>query len=116
MFLYYETSIYQDLGRFDEAVRTAERALLLAPINWDAEYTRITSLLASGERQLAQSAVSRLKSRTASGFNPLSAYGDAIFPQSVTNAITLTSNASLQGLSYNEGLRLVLEDLGWNTD
>lgn len=114
-FLYFEAAIYQDLSRFEEAVAAARMSLLLSSVNYDSEYVKITSLYASGEQQLARTALAELKARTPSDFQPVSGY-DEPFPQSITANVKLASGASLQGLRYNEGLRLVLEDLGWRTE
>jgi TolB-like protein len=114
-FLYFEAAIYQDLGRFGDAVDVANKAVLLSALNFDAEFVKITALYASGQRDLAQAAVARLKSSGQPGFRPVSAF-DHQFADAVANNVTLESGASLHGLSYNEGLRLVFQDLGWVDD
>ena len=111
-FLYFEAAIYQDLGDFDKAVVAAKKSLLLAPINYDSEYVKITSLFASGERLLAQAALTKLRAKTPGDFKPSSGWAQP-FPQSVANKVTLASGVSLQELNYNEGLLLIFADLGW---
>ncbi len=111
-FLYFEAAIYQDLGDFDKAVVAAKKSLLLSPINYDSEYVKIASLFASGERLLAQTALTKLRVRTPEDFKPSSGWAQP-FPQSVADNVTLANGVSLQELNYNEGLRLMFEDLGW---
>jgi adenylate cyclase len=115
-FLYVEAAAYQDLGRFADAVGAANRSLLQSPANFDSEFVKITSLYASGQRDLAQAAVAQLKASSPPGFQPVSGVGVQRLAESVANNVTLASGASLHGLSYNEGLRLVFEDLGWVDD
>jgi TolB-like protein/tetratricopeptide (TPR) repeat protein len=112
MYLYFEAEIHQAAGRFDEAIAAASKSRLLAAVNYDSEYIKITSLHASGQRELARTAAARLQATTPAGFEPQS-YWTRYFPDAVANAVTLESGVSLQGLSYNEGLRLVFEELGW---
>ena len=114
--LYYEASIYQGLGRFDEAVTAANRSLLFSSLNFEAEYVKIISLYAAGQRDLAQTALIELRGGRPTGFQPASAWGGLPFPESAANNIKLASGASLNGLNYSEGLRLVFEDLGWFTN
>jgi len=112
MYLYFEAEIHEVAGRFDEVIAAASKARLLAAVNYDSEYIKITSLYASGQRELARTAVAKLQATTPAGFQPKSAWGGG-FPDAVANTVTLESGVSLQGLSYNEGLRLVFEELGW---
>ena len=111
-YLYFEAGIYQQAGRFREAVDTARRALLLAKNNYDAEFIRVLSLLALGERQSAVDAISRLSDRAPATLRPRTGWPDPP-PDAVARAIVLSSGESLQGLSYNEVLQLVFNDLGW---
>lgn len=111
-FLNFEAAIYQDLGRFDEAVTAARKSLLLSPVNYDSEYVKITSLYASEGREIAEAAVAKLKAGTPRDFQPVYSWEEP-FPESVANKVTLASGVSLHGLRYNEGLRLLFEDLGW---
>jgi tetratricopeptide (TPR) repeat protein len=113
-YLYIEAEIHEDAGRFDQAIIAANKSLLLAPLNYESEYVKITSLYASGQRELAQAAVARLRRDTPDDFM-LESVWHAGFPHSVANKVSLENGESLQGLSYNEGLRLVFEDLGWIT-
>jgi hypothetical protein len=75
---------------------------------------KITSLYASGQRELAQTAVAKLRRDTPDDFR-LESIWHGGFPHSVANKVSLKNGKSLQGLNYNEGLRLVFEDLGWTT-
>lgn len=111
-FLYFEAAIYQNLGRFNEAITAANMSLLLSPINYDAFYLKITSLYASGERGSAQSTLAELKAKLPPDFQPSSGW-EQPFPQSVADKVILVNGISLHGLRYNEGLRLIFEDLGW---
>jgi TolB-like protein len=111
-FLFFEAEIHQDAGRFDEAVAAAKRSRFFAPLNYDAEYVKITSLYASGQRELARDAVAQLRADTPDGFKPESAW-TGTFPTAVAESVVLASGESLTGLSYNEGLRVLFEDLGW---
>jgi TolB-like protein len=111
-YLFFEAEIHQDAGRFDDAAAAARRSRFLAPLNYDAEYVRITSLLASGQREFARDAVAQLLADTPEGFKPESAWTE-VFPVAVAENVVLESGKSLTGLSYNEGMRLVFEDLGW---
>jgi len=112
-YLYFEAEIHESAGRFVEAVAAANKALLLAPKNYDAQYIKITSLYASGQREQALTAVARLRKDTPSSFRPTSAWG-SVFPESVAKSVTVQSGQSLSGLDYNEGLGLVFKDLGWS--
>ena len=112
-YLYFEAEIHESAGRFVQAVAAANKALLLAPKNYDAQYIKITSLYASGQREQALAAVARLREDTPAGFRPTSAWG-TVFPGSVAKSVTVQSGQSLSGLDYNEGLGLVLKDLGWS--
>jgi TolB-like protein/tetratricopeptide (TPR) repeat protein len=112
-YLYFEAEIHEATGRFDHAVAAANRALLLAPRNYDALFIKITSLYASGQRDQAKAAVSRLLLDAPPDFRPTSAWG-LEFPSSVAKSVTLQSDRSLLELRYNEGLALVFEDLGWS--
>jgi len=114
-FLYFEAAIYQDLGRFSEAVAAANLSLLTSPLNYDAEFVKITSLYASGQRELAQAAIVRLKASSPPDFQPVSGWSQP-FAESVADSVTLANGMSLHGLRYNDGLRLVFEDLGWDTE
>lgn len=109
-FLYFEAAIYQDLGRFGEAVAAARKSLVFSPLNFDAEYIKITSLYASGQREAAQAALARFKAARPTDFQPVSGWDQPFF-ESVANKLTLASGESLHGLPYNQGLRLVFEDL-----
>jgi TolB-like protein len=113
-YLYIEAEIHEDAGRFDQAIIAANKSLLLAPLNYESEYVKITSLYATGQRELAQAAVARLRRDTPDDFM-LESVWHAGFPHSVANKVSLENGKPLQGLSYNEGLRLVFEDLGWTT-
>ena len=112
-YLYFEAEIHESAGRFVEAVAAANKALLLAPKNYDAQYIKITSLYASGQREQALAAVARLREDTPTGFRPTSAWG-SVFPESVAKSVTVQSGQSLSGLDYNEGLGLVFKELGWS--
>jgi TolB-like protein/tetratricopeptide (TPR) repeat protein len=114
-FLYFEAAIYQDLGRFSEAVTAANMSLLLSPLNNDAQFVKITSLYASGQRELARAALVQLKASSPPDFQPVSGW-EQPFVESVADNVTLANGISLHGLRYNEGLRLVFEDLGWDTE
>ena len=114
-FLYFEAAILQDLGRFDDAVAAARKSLLLAPRNFDAMYVKITSLYASGHRELAEDTVVQLRHANRSDSMPRSGW-DQPFVESVADQVTLANGSSLHGLRYNEGLHLVLEDLGWDSE
>jgi hypothetical protein len=114
-FLYFEAAILQDLGRFDDAVAAARMSLLLAPRNFDAMYVKITSLYAGGHRDQAEDAVVQLRDATPPGSMPNSAW-DQPFVDSVADQVTLANGSPLHGLRYNEGLHLVLEDLGWDSE
>jgi len=114
-FLYFEAAILQDLGRFDDAIAAARMSLLLAPRNFDAMYVKITSLYAGGYRKDAEEAVAQLRDATATGSMPISGW-DQPFVESVADQVTLSSGASLYGLRYNEGLHLVLAELGWDAE
>lgn len=111
-YLYFEAEIHESAGRFEQAVAAANKAILLAPKNYDAQYIKITSLYASGQREQALAAVARLRQDTPADFRPTSGWG-TVFPESVAKSVTLQSGQSLSGLDYNEGLRLVFKDLGW---
>jgi TolB-like protein len=113
-YLYIEAEIHEDAGRFDQAIIAANKSVLLAPLNYESEYVKITSLYASGQRELAQAAVARLRRDTPDDF-VLESVWHAGFPHSVANKVSLENGKSLQDLSYNEGLLLVFEDLGWTT-
>ncbi len=115
-FMVFEAAIYQDLARFDDAVDAANRALLLSPLNFDARFIKITSLYASGQRDLAQAALAQLKASSPPEFRLVSAWDYGLFAESVANNVAMASGASLHGLSYNEGLQLLFEDLGWVDD
>ena len=112
-YLYFEAEIHESAGRFVQAVAAANKALLLAPKNYDAQYIKITSLYASGQREQALAAVARLREDTPAGFRPTSAWG-TVFPESVAKSVTVQSGQSLSGLDYNEGLGLVFKELGWS--
>ena len=113
-YLYFEAEIHEDAGRFDQAIIAANKSLLLAPLNHESEYVKITSLYASGQRELAQAAVARLRRDNQDDFRLQSIWHSG-FPHSVANKVSLENGESLQDLGYNEGLRLVFEDLGWST-
>lgn len=113
-YLYIEAEIHEDAGSFDQAIVAANKSLLLAPLNYESEYVKITSLYASGQREAAQAAVARLRRDTPDDFR-LESVWHSRFPHSVANKVSLKNGRSLQALSYNEGLRLVFEDLGWTT-
>ena len=113
-YLYIEAEIHEDAGRFDQAIIAANKSLLLAPLNYESEYVKTTSLYASGQRELAQAAVARLRRDTPDDFM-LESVWHIGFPHSVANKVSLKNGKSLQDLSYNEGLLLVFEDLGWTT-
>lgn len=112
-YLYFEAEIHESAGRFVQAIAAANKALLLAPKNYDAHYIKITSLYASGQREQALAAVARLREDTPAGFRPTSAWG-TVFPGSVAKSVTVQSGQSLSGLDYNEGLGLVFKELGWS--
>ena len=112
-YLYFEAEIHESAGRFVQAVAAANKALLMAPKNYDAQYIKITSLYASGQREQALAAVARLREDTPAGFRPTSAWG-TVFPGSVAKSVTVQSGQSLSGLDYNEGLGLVFKELGWS--
>ena len=112
-YLYFEAEIHESAGRFVQAIAAANKALLLAPKNYDAQYIKITSLYASGQREQALAAVARLREDTPAGFRPTSAWG-TVFPGSVAKSVTVQSGQSLSGLDYNEGLGLVFKELGWS--
>ena len=112
-YLYFEAEIHESAGRFVQAIAAANKALLLAPKNYDAHYIKITSLYASGQREQALAAVARLREDTPAGFRPTSAWG-TVFPGSVAKSVTVQSGLSLSGLDYNEGLGLVFKELGWS--
>ena len=111
-YLFFEAEIHMDAGRFEEAVAAARKSLMLAPLNYDAEYVKIMSLSASGQDELARLEIEELMERAPAGFRPESAWGNT-FPESVVKAVKLRSGQSLEGLGYNEALLLVFEDLGW---
>jgi len=113
-YLYIEAEIHEDAGRFDRAIIAANKSLLLAPLNYESEYVKTTSLYASGQRELARAAVARLRRDTPDDFM-LESVWHIGFPHSVANKVSLENGKSLQDLSYNEGLLLVFEDLGWTT-
>jgi TolB-like protein len=112
-YLYFEAEIHESAGRFVQAIAAANKALLLAPKNYDAQYIKITSLYASGQREQALATVARLREDTPAGFRPTSAWG-TVFPGSVAKSVTVQSGQSLSGLDYNEGLGLVFKELGWS--
>jgi adenylate cyclase len=111
-YLYFEAEIHESTGRFEQAVAVANKALLLAPKNYDAQYIKITSLYASGQREQALATVARLRQNTPADFRPTSAWG-TVFPEAVAKSVTLQSGQSLSGIDYNEGLERVFKDLGW---
>lgn len=113
-YLYIEAEIHEDAGRFDQAIIAANKSLLMAPLNYESEYVKITSLYASGQRELAQATVARLRRDTPDNFR-LESIWHSGFPHSVANKVSLESGKSLHNLNYTEGLRLVFEDLGWTT-
>jgi hypothetical protein len=76
---------------------------------------KITSLYASGQRELARAAIVRLKASSPPDFQPVSGWSQP-FAESVADSVTLANGRSLHGLRYNDGLRLVFEDLGWDTE
>jgi TolB-like protein len=112
-FLFFEAEILQAAGRFDEAIAAARQASLLAPNNQDAKFVIITSLYAADREPEARDAVARLRRDAPANFTPESIW-DIGFPASVAAEVQLDSGQPLAGLSYNEGLRLVLDDLGWS--
>jgi len=114
-FLYFRAAIYQELGRFDEAVADARRSLIVQPLNHDAEYIKIVSLYASGQRAQAYEAMIQFRGSRSADFQPVSGW-DQVFFESVANSIELGNGKSLHGLRYNEGLQLIFEDLGWNSE
>lgn len=114
-FLYFQAATFLELGRFNEAVATARQSLLLAPQNDEAEYVKIVSLLASGQRQLAFEAMVQFRKNHSPDFQPNSVF-DQVFFESAASTMELTSGASLHGLSYNQGLGLIFEDLGWSPE
>jgi hypothetical protein len=78
-------------------------------------YVKITSLYAGGHRKLAEDAVVQLRHATPTGSMPISGW-DQPFVESVADQVTLANGSSLHGPRYNEGLHLVLEDLGWYSE
>jgi hypothetical protein len=111
-YLYFEAAILQAAGRFEEATRAANDAILLHRDNFDAEYVRILSLYAAGESAAARRAVADLEARAAPEFEPVSGWTEP-FPQAVADAIQLSSKQSLHGVTFNDGLTAVFADLGW---
>ena len=108
-FLYFEAAIFQAMGRFDEAIESARRSLLLSRINYDAEYVLITSLYAAGRTQQARAALEKFRSRTPANFNPVYSW-DEPFPTSVTSVVADLDTA---GMRYSDGLSVVFLELGW---
>ena len=111
-FMFFEAEIHQAAGRFEKAIAAARQSALLAPSNYDAEFVKITSLYASGQRDAARTAVAKIRRDAPADFKPESAW-DIEFPASVAAKIQLQNGQSLAGVGYNEGLRLVFADLGW---
>ncbi len=113
-FLYFEAAAHLALGQFDAAIRSADQSLMLVSGNFDSRYIRILSLVASGRRDEATSELERLKEIVPPEFTPMSGWNEP-FPESVAAAVTLESGLPLSGVDYNEGLRAVLLDLGWQS-
>lgn len=113
-FAYFEAAILQASGRFDDAVAAANRSLLLSPANFDARYVQILSLLAGGDEQAARRAVQKLRESASPGFNPKSGWTEA-FPVAVAENVTLASGEPLGGREFNDGLAMVLQELGWDS-
>ena len=114
-FFYFRAAINQELGRFDEAIADAKRSLIVQPLNHDAEYIKIVSLYASGQREQAYQAMIQFRDSRPADFQPVSGW-DQVFFESVANSIELGDGKSLHGLRYNEALQLIFEDLGWNPE
>ena len=112
MFMYFEAAILQASGRFDEARLVAEQAILLSPVNYDAHYVRILSLVASGQSTAARRAVAELEASVPDDFVPVSGWTEP-FPNALAEAIQLTNRRPLTGILFNDGLDAVLADLGW---
>ena len=113
-FLYFEAAAHLALGQFDAAIRSADQSLMLVSGNFDSRYIRILSLVASGRRDEATSELGKLIEIVPPEFTPMSGWNEP-FPESVAAAVTLESGLPLSGVDYNEGLRAVLLDLGWQS-
>lgn len=113
-YLSIEAAIYQSMGQFDKAIEVAQKALLLSPRTYDAEFVRILSLYAQGNVGEARSAVSKLQGKTPAGFNPVARWVEP-FPEVVAERITLDNGNDLKNMSYKEGVKAVFHQLGWQT-
>ncbi len=113
-FLYFEAAIYLGLGRFDEAIKSADQSLLLVPGNYDSRFVRILSLFASDQRKEANAELRRLRELVSPELMPTTGW-DEPFPTAVADRVTLESGRSLMGVNYNEGLHAILNELGWNS-
>ena len=113
-FLYFEAAVYLGLGRFDEAIKSADQSLLLVPGNYDSRFVRILSLFASDQRKEANAELRRLRELVSPELMPTTGW-DEPFPTAVADRVTLESGRSLMGVNYNEGLHAILNELGWNS-
>jgi TolB-like protein len=112
-FLTWEASIYQSLGQFDKAVELTEDALLLSPLNYDAQLTKIISLLAMGDGPRAVKSLQDLSDSTPGKFFPIAIF-PAEFPKSAAALIALTDGGDLGSMSYQEGIYAIFAQLGWS--
>ena len=113
-FLYFEAATYLALGRFDEAIKTADQSLLLVPGNYDSRFVRILSLFASDQREGAKAELGRLRELVSPESIPTTGWNEP-FPTAVAARVTLESGRSLMGVDFNEGLHAILHELGWNS-
>ena len=113
-YLYFEAAIYQAMGQLDDAINVAQKALLLSPLNYEAQFVMILSHYAKGNVAAAKEALTKLHRETAPEFKPISGWPEP-FPTALAERITLDSGAKLDTMDYNEGIQAVFDQLGWNT-
>jgi TolB-like protein len=114
-FLTWEASIHQSMGHFETAAAIAESAMLLSPINIDAQFIKIISLFAIGNHAAAKAAVEELRRNTPPDHRVFVLFPDK-FPDAVAQQVSLADGRTLHGMSYQQGLDAIFAQLGWSID
>lgn len=111
-FLYFEAATWLAMSEFDQAISAADKSLLLVPGNYDAAIVRLLALVGDNRLEDARGEIERLRRIVPKGARPASGWTEP-FPRSVASATRLLDGTKLVGLSFNDGLDVVLHMLHW---
>lgn len=111
-YLSFEASIYLGLGRFEDAVTTSAKAIMLSPDLIDAHGLGIIARFALGDIDGARLAMEQLQSLVPD-FKPRGMWGGPLHP-AVVNSLPKSIRPSHPGATIRDGFRAVLIELGWD--